>query len=84
VSRLRPAVVPSTYAVTLPQVISRGRTLTETYTAPATTSFFDVSPNAYYDTAAPFNSVLTAGSGLRLDIVGVSADRGSYRIRVYR
>ena len=72
------------YAVTLSQVISRGRTLTRTYTAPATTSFFDVSPNAYYDTAAPFNSVLTAGSGLRLEIVGVSADRGSYRIRVYR
>jgi hypothetical protein len=43
-----------------------------------------VSPNAYYDAAAPFNSVLTAGSGLKMDIVGVSADSGSYRIHVYR
>jgi immune inhibitor A len=71
-------------AVTLSQVISRGRILTKTYSAPADTSFYDVSPNAYYDTAAPFNSVLTAGSGLKMDIVGVSADKGSYRIHVYR
>jgi immune inhibitor A len=72
------------YAVTLTQVVSKGRTLKKTYSAPADTSFFDVSPNAYYDNAAPFNSVLTTGSGLRMDIVGASADRGSYRVHVYR
>jgi hypothetical protein len=28
--------------------------------------------------------VKTAGSGLKIDITGVSADRGSYRVHVYK
>jgi immune inhibitor A len=72
------------HSVTLSQVISKGRTLTKTYSAPAVSSFYDASSSAYFDPAAPFNSVMTAGSGLKLDILGVSADRGSYRVHVYR
>jgi hypothetical protein len=72
------------HAVTLRQVVSKGRTLTRTYDAPAESSFIDASPTSYYDSAAPFNSVLTAGSGLTIDIVGVSADRGTYRVHIYK
>jgi immune inhibitor A len=72
------------HAVTLTQVISKGKTLKQTYNAVAESSFTDASPTAYYDSAAPFNSVLTAGSGLKIDVVGVSADRGSYRLHLYK
>ena len=72
------------YSVKLSQYVSRGRTLSNTYTASPESSFFDVSPTAYYDSSIPWNSVLTAGSGLKIDIVGVSADRGTYRLHVYR
>lgn len=70
-------------SVTLHQVISRGRTLMQTYTADPSLTFFDSSPTAYYDAKAPFNSVKTAGSGVKIDIIGVSEDRGSYRVRVH-
>ena len=71
-------------SVTLTQVVSKGRSLTKTYNADAETSFFDASPTAYYDAATPYTSVMTAGSGLKMDIIGVSADKGSYLIHVYR
>jgi immune inhibitor A len=70
--------------VTLSQPLNGGRLLRQTYTAPAVPSFFDSSVNAYYDPTIPWASVKTAGSGLRIDIVGVSADRSSYRLHVYR
>ena len=73
-----------TNKVTLSQAISRSRTLQRTYTAAPMTSFFDSSPTAYYNPAIPYNSVKTAGSGLKIDITGTSSDRGSYRVRVYR
>ena len=73
-----------TNSVTLSQPINKSRTLSRTYVAPPVTSFYDASPNAYYDASAPFNSVLTAGSGLRIDITGVSGDRGSYQLHIYR
>ncbi len=72
------------HAVTLTQVVSKGRKLKQTYDAPAESSFVDASPTSYYDSAAPFNSVLTAGSGLKIDIVGASEDRGSYRLHIYK
>ena len=72
------------HAVTLTQVVSKARTLKRTYDAPAESSFVDASPTSYYDSAAPFNSVLTAGSGLKIDIVGASEDRGSYRLHIYK
>lgn len=73
-----------THRVTLSQVISRSRTLQRTYTAAPVPSFFDSSATAYYNPAIPQNSVKTAGSGLKIDITGVSSDRGSYRVHVYR
>jgi immune inhibitor A len=72
------------HAVTLSQVISPARTLRQTYTAAPVSSFFDSTETAYYNPALPYNSVKTAGSGLRIDITGVSADRGTYRVHVYR
>jgi immune inhibitor A len=73
-----------THSVALTQVVSKGRTLSQHYSAAPLLSFFDSSPTAYYNTAIPYSSVRTAGSGLRIDITGVSADRGSYQLHVYR
>jgi immune inhibitor A len=72
------------HSVTLSQFISPGRTLRKTYTAAPVSSFFDSSTTAYYNTAVPYNSVKTAGSGVKIDITGVSPDRGSYQVHVYR
>jgi immune inhibitor A len=71
-------------SVTLSQRISQGRTLMKKYSASPVSSFFDSSETAYYDAAAPFNSVKTAGSGLKIDVAGVSADRSAWRVHVYR
>ncbi|MEX1156712.1 MAG: immune inhibitor A domain-containing protein [Chloroflexota bacterium] len=60
------------------------RKLQKTYTSAAVTGFFDSSTTAYWNSAIPYNSVKTAGSGLKIDITGVSADRGSYQVHVYR
>jgi immune inhibitor A len=70
-------------AVTLSQVLNQNRTITRTYTAPPVSSFFDSSTTAYWSAAAPWNSVKTAGSGVKIDITGVSADRGSYQVHVH-
>jgi immune inhibitor A len=72
------------HSVMLTQVINSTRSLVQTYNSAPVTSFFDSSPTAYYDSAIPLSSVRTAGSGLKIDIVGVSPDRGSYRVHVYR
>jgi immune inhibitor A len=72
-----------THSVTLSQVLNSGKLVQRTYVAPPVSSFFDSSPTAYYSTALPYNSVMTAGSGLRIDITGVSADRGSYQVHVH-
>jgi immune inhibitor A len=73
-----------THSVTLSQVMSPTRTLTKTYTAAPIASFFDSSETAYYNAAIPSNSVKTAGSGLKIDITGVSADRATYRVHVHK
>jgi immune inhibitor A len=73
-----------TNSVALTQVVNKGRTLSRTYTAAPVRSFVDSSTTAYYNAAIPYNSVKTAGSGLKIDITGVSEDRGSYQVRVYR
>jgi serine/threonine protein kinase len=70
-------------SVKLTQVISKGRQLTQTYASAPVPSFYDSSTTAYYHPSIPYNSVKTAGSGLKIDITGVSADRGSYRVHVY-
>lgn len=73
-----------TNSVTLSAITRSGRRVSRTYTAAPVMSFHDASADAYFDEAIPFNSVRTAGSGLKIDITGVSADRGSYRLHVYR
>jgi immune inhibitor A len=73
-----------THSVTLSQVMSPTRTLTKTYTAVPIASFFDSSETAYYNAAIPSNSVKTAGSGLKIDFTGVSADRATYRVHVHK
>jgi immune inhibitor A len=70
--------------ITLSQVGNGNKLLSKAYAAPAVPRFFDSSTTAYYDPTIPWSSVKTAGSGLKIDIVGVSPDRGSYRVRVYR
>lgn len=57
--------------------------LTKPYTAEAVSSFFDSSPTAYYDARIPYNSVKTAGSGLRITLLGVSGDGTTYSVRVH-
>jgi immune inhibitor A len=70
-------------SVTLSQM--RGaKKLQKTYNAAPVKSFWDSSTTAYWNPQIPFNSVKTAGSGLAFDIVGVSSDRGTYRLKVYR
>jgi immune inhibitor A len=71
-------------SVTLSMYLNNGRLAQQKYTSDAVMSFFDdPSTTAYWNSAIPANSVKTAGSGLRIDILGVSADRQSYRVRVH-
>ena len=71
-----------TQSVTLSQIAKGGKTLTATYTAQPVTTFHDSSTTAYYNTALPYSSVKTAGSGVKLEIVGASADRTVYRVKL--
>ena len=48
------------------------------------TVFDDSTTDRYYNPQIPWNSVRTAGSGIKLAITGVSPDRGSYQVRVHR
>ena len=70
--------------MTLSQIAKNGRTISQTYTAAPVASFHDASPTTYYNALIPYNSVKTAGSGLKIDIIGVSDDRGSYEVHVYK
>jgi immune inhibitor A len=71
-------------AVTLSQVVNGGKLRTQTYTAPPASSFFDASTTSYFNPSIPYSTVKTAGSGLKIDITGVSDDRGSYQVHVYK
>jgi immune inhibitor A len=70
-----------TQSVTLSQA-AKGKILKTTYTAHPVTTFHDVSTTAYYNPALPTASVRTAGSGVKLQIVGASADRTVYRVQL--
>jgi immune inhibitor A len=71
-------------SVTLSQYMKSGTLLQETYTAEPVWRFYDdPSGTAYWNAEIPNLSVKTPGTGLRLDILGVSPDLGSYRVRVY-
>lgn len=72
------------HAVTLSQMANNGRITRGTYTAAPVPSFYDSSTTAYYNAAIPWNSVKTAGSGLKIDVEGVSTDGATYQLRVHR
>jgi hypothetical protein len=50
------------------------------------TTFWDSSPTAYYTTtpgsSAKYNSVMTAGSGVRLRLLDANDDRTVYTVQV--
>ena len=72
-----------TNAVTLHEQATRtGKVWEKTYTANAVRAFVDASPTSYWDSRIPRSSVKTAGSGIRLEIVGVSPDRTTYRVKL--
>jgi immune inhibitor A len=71
-----------TQSISLSQIAKSGKTLTSTYTAQPVTTFVDSSTTAYYNAALPYSSVKTAGSGVKLEIVGASADRTVYRVKL--
>jgi immune inhibitor A len=73
-----------TNSITLSQQLNPARRVSQTYTSAPVSQFFDSSTTAYYNSALPYTSVKTAGSGLKIDIIGVSTDRASYRVHVYR
>ena len=72
------------HSVTLSQYLKSGKLVKQTYDAPAVSSFHDSSTSAYWNAAVPHLSVKTAGSGLKLDILGMSADKGTYRVHVHK
>jgi len=55
--------------------VLRGRTY---YSSPANV-FYDSSPKAYWNAQIPTSSTMTPGSGVRIDILSVSADRTTYK-----
>lgn len=71
-------------SVTLSQMLNSGKLVSQTYSAAPVSSFFDSSATAYWNAAIPANSVRTAGSGLKIDILGASSDLSSYRVRVHK
>jgi immune inhibitor A len=54
----------------------------KTYTAAPVTTFWDSSPTAYYRDDLKYNSVRTAGSGVRLRILAANPDRSVYTVQV--
>jgi hypothetical protein len=54
------------------------------YNANAVSSFWDKTTTSYWDARIPYNSVKTAGSGVRIDITGVSSDRQTYSVRLWK
>jgi immune inhibitor A len=54
----------------------------KTYTSEPVTTFWDSSPTAYYRDNLRYNSVKTAGSGVRLRVLDANADRSVYTVQV--
>jgi immune inhibitor A len=71
------------HSVTLSQLVTPSKLVSKKYTSAPVSSFVDSSENAYYNTALPYTSVKTAGTGVRIDIVGASSDRTNYRVHVH-
>ena len=53
------------------------------YTSGPANVFFDSSPKAYWNAQIPYSSTMTPGSGVRIDILNVSSDRTTYKLRVH-
>jgi hypothetical protein len=71
------------HSIALTQQLLSGRA-TQGYSALPVSRFFDSSTAAYYNPLIPYNSVKTAGSGLKIDVTGVSTDGASYQLHVYK
>ena len=71
------------HEITLHEMSPNGALRARTYSAGPVNVFYDSSPKAYWNSSIPFSSVKTAGSGVRLDVLGVSSDRTTYRVRVH-
>jgi hypothetical protein len=52
------------------------------WNAPAVSVFDDSVAGAYYDARKPYSSVITPGSGVRMEVTDVSADRTTYEVEV--
>ncbi len=74
------------HSVRLSQIVERNgkeKLLRQRYNAAPVSRFHDSSPTRYWDARIPQASVQTAGSGLRIDVLGVSKDRTTYRVWVH-
>jgi hypothetical protein len=58
------------------------RLYSRTYTAPPVSVFYDSGVDAYWDARTPYSSVKTAGSGVKVTLVSVSADGTTYSVKL--
>jgi immune inhibitor A len=72
------------HTVTLSELKPGGKTVKTTYTAAPVSTFSDSSATAYWNAAIPANSAKTAGSGIKIDVTGASADRSSFRVHLHK
>jgi immune inhibitor A len=70
------------HTITLHVANHAGKLFGDSYFAPARPVFDDSVPGAYWRKKAPLSSVITPGSGLRIEILDVSPDGGTYRLKI--
>jgi immune inhibitor A len=68
--------------ITLTEPDASGAWITKTYTANPVKVFDDTVPGRYYHRDIPWNSVITRGTGVTVEVLEVSGDRTTYRLRV--
>jgi immune inhibitor A len=71
------------HQITLHELNSKGVLRGRTYYSSPANVFYDSSPKAYWNAQIPTSSTMTPGSGVRIDILSVSADRTTYKVRVH-
>jgi immune inhibitor A len=72
-----------TRSIRLSRQAAGGALTSKSYTSYPVKSFWDYSKTAYWRQQTPFNSVKTAGSGIRIDVLAASANRQNYRVHVH-
>jgi immune inhibitor A len=72
----------SGHSIVLHEQAPSGQLKGRTYRAPPVTVFRDSSTTAYYDESIPFSSTMTAGSGLRIQILEVTDGGKVFRLRI--